>query len=149
MKRIAADISGGCQCGAVRYHARAMLDNAHICHCRMCQKAVGNVFAAMVAAPRDALTWTRGTPAGFLSSDQVTRGYCRDCGTPLFYDFMGGDRVNLTIGSLDHPDRFRPRIQSSVEGRMPWFGDLCSLPESGTTDDDMPDKVAAIRLSNR
>lgn len=48
-----------------------MLDNAHLCHCRMCQKAVGWLFAALVAAPNDALAFTRGDPATFLSSDRV------------------------------------------------------------------------------
>ena len=52
MKRYAMEVSGGCQCGAVRYHATEMLDNSHICHCRMCQKAAGNIFIALVAAPR-------------------------------------------------------------------------------------------------
>ena len=40
MKRYDFLATGGCQCGAVRYRATAMLDNAHVCHCRMCQKAV-------------------------------------------------------------------------------------------------------------
>jgi hypothetical protein len=60
-----------------------MLDNAHLCHCRMCQKALGNVFAALVAAPRDGLSWTRGEPKRFFSSEHVARGFCGDCGTPL------------------------------------------------------------------
>ena len=90
------EASGGCQCGAVRYHVTAMMDNAHVCHCRMCQKAVGGPFASLAAAPRAALTWTRGTPAVFHSSAQVARGFCRDCGTPLFYDYLGGKTVNLT-----------------------------------------------------
>ena len=68
MERIDLTVTGGCQCGAVRYRATQMLDNAHLCHCRMCQKAVGNLFAALVAAPNDALEWTRGTPAAFRSS---------------------------------------------------------------------------------
>ncbi|RYI08877.1 MAG: GFA family protein, partial [Acetobacteraceae bacterium] len=86
MDRYKMEVSGGCQCGAVRYHATEMFDNSHICHCRMCQKAVGNIFAALVAAPREAITWTRGEPSRFRSSDHVDRGFCSQCGTPLFYD---------------------------------------------------------------
>ena len=58
---------GGCQCGAVRFRAGRLTDNAHICHCRMCQKAVGNFFAALVGAPKEAVTWTRGKPSVFRS----------------------------------------------------------------------------------
>ena len=39
--------TGGCQCGAVRYAAYAPLNHSHFWHCRMCQKAVGNLFAAL------------------------------------------------------------------------------------------------------
>jgi hypothetical protein len=63
--------SGGCQCGAIRFSTIELIDNAHICHCRMCQKAVGNYFAALVSAPKDKLKWTRGKAARFKSSGDV------------------------------------------------------------------------------
>ncbi|AHE56962.1 hypothetical protein NX02_26865 [Sphingomonas sanxanigenens DSM 19645 = NX02] len=125
-----------------------MLDNAHICHCRMCQKAVGGPFAALVAAPRDALVWTRGVPAEFMSSDHVARGFCAACGTPLFYDYRSGERINLTIGSLDTPQIFPPKRQMGLEARMPWHDRLCSLEEVGTTEETMAEAAAAIRASN-
>jgi hypothetical protein len=149
MKRIETEISGGCQCGAVRYHATEMVDNAHICHCRMCQKAVGNLFAALVAAPRDALTWTRGTPAVFKSSAHVARGFCANCGTPLFYDYVAGERVNLTMGSLDHPEQFLPQEQFGIEARVGWFGRLSTLHDAGTTEDTMAGPALQIKATNR
>ncbi|MGF7150613.1 hypothetical protein FHS96_004271 [Sphingomonas zeicaulis] len=148
MQRIEIEVSGGCQCGAVRYRAGAMLDNAHICHCRMCQKAVGGLFAALVAAPRDALVWTRGAPAEFMSSEHVARGFCAACGTPLFYDYRPGKRINLTIGSLDTPQLFPPKQQMGLEARMPWYEGLCGLEEVGTTEDNMAEAAAGIRASN-
>ena len=149
MDAIAMEVSGGCQCGAVRYHATAMLDNAHICHCRMCQKAVGNFFAALVAAPNDALTWTRGKPAVFFSSANVQRGFCAQCGTPLFYKDVTGTRTNLTIGSMDEPERFEPHHQDGTESRMPWFGNLDEIESQSTTEQDSEVWAAAIKASSR
>lgn len=150
MDRIEVEVTGGCQCGAVRYRATAMLDNAHLCHCRMCQKAVGNLFAALVAAPRDALAWTRGTPARFRSSAHVDRGFCAACGTPLFYDNTEGGRVNLTIGSIDAPARFPPKGHTGTEARMPWFADLLGLVDHGpTAGADRGAWAAAIAASSR
>ena len=151
MDRYAIDVSGGCQCGAVRYHATEMLDNSHICHCRMCQKAMGNIFAALVAAPREALVWTRGDPARFASSEHVERGFCRDCGTPLFYEDVRGSRINLTIGSLDHPELFPPHVNDGNEARMPWFDTLPGLKHGGQTGTNGTDDAAwaeAIKSSN-
>jgi hypothetical protein len=114
----------------------------------MCQKAVGNVFAALVAAPRDALTWTRGEPKRFFSSEHVARGFCGDCGTPLFYDAVAGDRVNLTIGSLDEPLRFPPKGQVGIEARLGWFEQLTEVPDYGATETNMPELAEAIKASN-
>jgi hypothetical protein len=141
--------SGGCQCGAVRYHATAFLDSSHICHCRMCQKAVGNFFAALVGIPRDAFQWTRGAPTVFKSSDPVIRGFCGACGTPLLYDYAGSKHLNVTVGSLDNPAAFPPRVQFGKEARMPWFGEICALPDEGTTEDTMAQYLHDIRSSNR
>lgn len=150
MRRIETEASGGCQCGAVRYHTTAMLDNSHLCHCRMCQKAVGNLFAALVAAPSDALTWTRGAPATFRSSEHVERGFCSACGTPLFYHDVNSGRINLTVGSLDQPSLFPPRVQLGIEARMPWFDGLPALPSSGETGaGDRAAWALAIAQSNR
>lgn len=143
-------VTGGCQCGAVRYRATAMLQgSAHICHCRMCQKAVGGPFAAFVAAPNDAFEWTAGTPASFRSSSEALRGFCADCGTPLFYLGEGAEHINVTIASLDDPAAFPPEAQVGTESRLPWFATLPGLRDLGETAADDPawrDRVAA---SNR
>jgi len=150
MRRIDIRVSGGCQCGAIRYRATAMLDNAHLCHCRMCQKAVGGIFAALVAAPKDAFTITRGKPAVFRSSEHVERGFCAACGTPLYHNDVTASRINLTIGSLDDPSIFPPHSNTGIEGRVPWFADLVRIEDYGTTEGDGREHWAtAIRRSNR
>jgi hypothetical protein len=147
MDRIETEASGGCQCGAVRWHITAVLDTSHICHCRMCQKAAGNFFIALIGVPRDAITWTRGEPATFASSDKASRGFCRDCGTPLTYDYHESKHINLTTGSFDEPARFQPRVQFGLEGRLPAFADL-PITAEGTTEETMSEYVAAIRATN-
>ena len=146
-ERLDVDASGGCQCGAVRWHVTAVLDSSHICHCRMCQKAAGNFFIALIGVPRDAITWTRGAPATFASSDKAARGFCRDCGTPLSYDYADSRHINLTTGSFDDPASFAPKVQFGLEGRLACFAGL-PLKEEGTTDETMSDLVGAIRASN-
>jgi hypothetical protein len=148
LPRIPMTVTGGCQCGAVRYRTTALTDNAHICHCRMCQKAVGNLFAALVGTPNDELVWTRGQPATFASSDHAERGFCTQCGTPLFYRGKDSPRTGLTIGSLDDPSVAPPRLQVGMEGRLPVMDALCTLPDYGTTEAEMPEEAAAIAASN-
>jgi hypothetical protein len=143
-------ITGGCQCGAVRFCTSELIDNAHICHCRMCQKAVGNFFAALVSAPKAKLTWTRGTPARFRSSGDVDRGFCARCGTPLFFDPVHSQDVGLCIGAFDAPQLIKPISQDSIESRMPWFSEIAQISDSGTSEElDGAERVEAVRNSNR
>ncbi len=121
----AADFTGGCQCGAVRFAVSGLLGRASICHCRMCQKAFGSFYGPLVAAP--GLTWTRGAPAHFQSSNRARRGFCRDCGTPLTFEPDDGP-VELAIGAFDAPARVPPTIQHDLEARLPWLDELEALP---------------------
>lgn len=132
--------SGGCQCGAVRYRASGALGYPHVCHCRMCQKAAGNYFLPLAGVARADFVLTRGEPKWFHSSDLVRRGFCGDCGTPLFYDVPGAEFINITLGSLDDPQSVKPVAQSNMASRMRWFHDLDGLPvepeaESSTRED--------------
>jgi hypothetical protein len=67
-------LTGGCQCGAVRYALFARPERVGVCHCRMCQKAVGGPFFAWAAVPETDLAWTRGAPALFASSSAPNAG---------------------------------------------------------------------------
>jgi len=124
-----APFAGGCQCGAVRYRVNGALTNAHICHCRMCQKAAGNLFMPLANAQNAEFEVTRGEISWFASSDPVRRGFCRDCGTPLIYKTLGARHLNVTIGSLDDPATCKPATQDGVESRIEWFAEIARLPE--------------------
>ena len=95
-------LSGGCQCGAVRFRVDGAPGRASICWCRMCQKAFGGPFGALVTVAVDQLAWTRGGRATFQSSDAIRRGFCADCGTPLTYEYSA-ERIDLSVFAFDDP----------------------------------------------
>lgn len=130
-------MTGGCQCGAVRYRLAKTPDKACICFCRMCQKASGNYFAAHASSTDADLTWTKGTLATFRSSEAAERGFCRDCGTPLTYKMRGSNSISVTSGSLDDPNIAPPSIAFGIEGRPAWFDGICKL-DGPRTEDDIP-----------
>ncbi|WP_041375547.1 GFA family protein [Polymorphum gilvum] len=125
--------SGGCQCGAVRFRVEGPLGQASICHCRMCQKAFGAFYAPLVSVRAGTLAWTRGEPARFRSSNHVSRGFCRACGTPLTYEAPDG--VALAIGAFDHPEAIAPAIQYGVEAKLSYTDTLHALPVRRTEED--------------
>jgi hypothetical protein len=127
--------SGGCQCGAVRFRANAPLGKADFCHCRMCQKAFGSAGAALVSVSISRLIWTRGKPSEFRSSAIVARGFCGQCGTPLYMREDGDSNFDMAVGAFDEPGKIGPfNSQVGVESRLPWFETLHMLPEAMTED---------------
>lgn len=142
--------TGGCQCGAVRYAFYAPLENSHVCHCRMCQRATGGLFAALVGAKKADFAWTKGEPGVFASSNLATRAYCRDCGTPLSFSYnLPEARFYVTTGSLDHPEAVPAIIQYGIEGRIPWVKFCEDVPEEKTGDDPKAAAFFATMKSNQ
>jgi hypothetical protein len=144
--------TGGCQCGAVRYAITEPFENPHICHCRMCQKAFGNYFAALVGVKKSGLRWTRGQAEFYRSSEIVQRGFCRDCGTPLSFAYDHSERIAVSIGSLDHPEAVTPAHQYGIEAQLPAFEMLHRLPGTRTEDDipaEMMEKLKSRQHPDR
>jgi hypothetical protein len=138
-------MTGGCQCGAVRYALMSEPTHASICHCRMCQKAFGNYFAALTGVPPADLVWTKGEASTFRSSEAAERGFCRGCGTPLTFRYVARDRICVSIGSLDEPGRVTPEIQYGLESRLPSFEMLHTLPGQRTDDYATPAELAKMK----
>ncbi len=132
-------LTGGCQCGAVRFRIEG-LGRPSICHCRMCQKAFGAFFGPLVTA--HGLSWTRGEPKRFQSSNRVQRGFCAECGTPLTYEYEGG--VEVAIGALDQPTAAAPQIQLNAADKLAFVDTLHALPWRGSGEDA---DAEAFRLS--
>jgi hypothetical protein len=139
-----AVLTGGCQCGAGRYALGGDPTSVEVCYCRMCQKALGNVFAPFASVRVAQFAWTRGEPAVFQSSSVAERGFCAACGTPLFFHWLGSDHISVTIGSLDQPATIAPRLQYGIESRLPWLDRLADLPGTRTEDDQPPERRAAF-----
>lgn len=128
--------TGGCQCGAVRYAFYAPLEKPHVCHCRMCQRATGGLFAALAGGQPENFAWTRGAPAFFASSNLAQRGFCAACGTPLSFQYeYTGARMFTTIGSLDRPEDATIVKQYGVESRLPWVKFCEDVPVEKTGED--------------
>ena len=121
-------MTGGCQCGRVRYSAQVVDDDAILCHCRMCQHASGNVSLALKTVSAADVTWER-EPDEYASSAIARRGYCRECGTSLTFRYVAGtDKIDLTVGSFDHPAWFKPSSHFGTESIHEAWLDTGALP---------------------
>src|ERR1700677_1632948 len=132
-------LTGGCQCGAVRFALSAAPVKVSIGHCRMCQKASGAPFASLADIERSDFAWTRGKPSAFRSSSIAERDFCGDWGTPLSFPRLRGPRLEIMTGAFDRPDRMVPAQQFGTESRLGWVVAIANLPSQTTLQKYGPD----------
>ncbi len=96
-------ISGSCACGKVGYQINGDLRPVIACHCHTCRKTMGHFMAATAVNLENIditgvehITWYR-------SSQYAKRGFCRHCGSSLFWQHDGSNQISISAGSLDEP----------------------------------------------
>ncbi len=97
--------SGQCLCGVVTYTAEAIDTEVHSCHCSMCRRWSGGPgFAASVGKVE--FTGEENI-ARFDSSAWAERGFCKTCGTNLFYRLKETDHYIMCMGTFDDQAQFK------------------------------------------
>lgn len=126
-------VEGRCQCGAVRYRVAAPAEAMYHCHCTMCRRLHGTVFATYAIVGREHLTVLQGADAleTFKSSDAVHRRRCRHCGCQILIDVdTKPGTIWYTPGTLDghpgHPKALEKHI--FVASKVPWYEIADDLP---------------------
>lgn len=125
----AETLSGGCQCGGVRYVARGRPAMVALCHCTMCRRAHAAPMVAWAMFEEAQVEFVEGPPAKFASSPGARRGFCGHCGTQICFtaDFLPG-LIDVTVGSLDDPERLPPELHYWDAERLPWVQVADGLP---------------------
>jgi len=124
---------GGCLCGNVRFESNDPPFRVGYCHCRMCQKSLGNIFGTSAFFKHSHFRFTQGEPTWFQSSDKVTRGFCARCGSPIAYQHQDCEHVAIWLGTLDHPEGFEPQVHWYSDTKLPWVDIQEDLPDATTT----------------
>jgi hypothetical protein len=125
-------IRGSCLCSSVRYEVRGPLGPASHCHCSMCRKAHGAAFGTYARVQKADFLLVSGAEdiASYQSSPEVTRTFCRRCGSTL--QFIRATRPNtfaLALGTLDDDPGVRPSMHIHIESKVPWLDINDGLPQ--------------------
>ena len=96
-------IKGQCLCGGVSFEV-TKTGAIDVCHCRICQRWTGGVFIEMDVEDTDLHFTSERTLAWYDSSDWARRGFCKTCGSSLFYRMkQAGASWSVLAGTLDLP----------------------------------------------
>lgn len=114
------DHSGSCLCGAVRVAAKSKSNSIGACHCTMCQKwGSGPLFAAECEG---AVNFEGAEHISvFNSSEWAERGFCKKCGTHLFYRLKQKGHYAVPVGLFEGSDQWRLAEQIFIDQKPSFY----------------------------
>ncbi|MFO0996599.1 MAG: GFA family protein [Alphaproteobacteria bacterium] len=127
-------VRGHCQCGAVRFRITKPAVRTYHCHCSMCRRCHGTMFATYALAPRDGLVIESGRDnlATFASSKGNNRRFCKTCGCQVFIDVDSKPDLVWTMpGIMDGHPGHPPTMESHiyVDSKVDWYDIHGPLPQ--------------------
>ena len=126
-------MTGGCQCGAVRYRISAPPIALYVCHCLECRRQSASAFGMSLIVPRKGYALTAGDPRHWSrrtdSGRQLDCWFCADCGTRLYHAWPEDDAtVSVKAGTLDQPVDMGRAIHIWTDRHLPGL-DMNGLAE--------------------
>lgn len=114
-------LTGSCLCGAVSYEVNGPARPVIACHCRQCRKQSGHYVAATQVNNRDLVVTGAENLTWFQASEKARRGFCKICGSQLFWKPVSGDRLSIFAGTLDAPTGLTVNAHIFVEDKGDYY----------------------------
>jgi hypothetical protein len=113
-------MTGRCLCGSVKFTAAKVEIDHHVCHCGMCRRWSGG--AGFFGARAMDVTFAHDEElAVYASSNWAARGFCKACGTPLYYFLKPTGAYMMNVGTFDDPAQFRLVREIFIDKKPPGF----------------------------
>jgi len=145
-------LTGGCQCGAIRYQLTEKPLTFYLCHCKDCQKQSSSAFGLSLWSSQRGFELLSGSLAVFHTAGESGQGkhcaFCNQCGTRIYHcSDDSDDHYSIKAGSLDSLWGIKPIAHIWVRSAQPWaISDKDILPRFET---EPPDDTTLISLWNR
>jgi hypothetical protein len=121
--------SGSCLCGTVRFTINGPLREVVFCHCGQCRKQSGLYFASTNAQDADIVMEGADEVTWYQSSEKASRGFCKHCGSALFWKYEGLTHTSIQAGALDKPTHLKPGYHIFCEDKGDFYEISDGLPQ--------------------
>jgi hypothetical protein len=138
-------LSGGCQCGALRYEIRAEPTTLYACHCTECQRQSASAFSLSMVVPRQSVVITSGTPKVWRRLHESGRVidcvFCGDCGARIYHEPERNPAVTIVKpGTLDDTSWLYPVGHIWTGSAQRWPG----IPKDTVNYDKQPPEMSRL-----
>ncbi len=135
------DRTGSCLCGKVKFEVKLISAEVHVCHCNICQKwAGGPAFAIQCNGGwtidgEENVTW-------YASSEWANRGFCKTCGTHLFFKTKDDSYYGVT-GLIDNKSDLKINEHIFVDKKPDYYDFVDDSPR--LTEQEFFEKIGAAQ----
>ena len=120
----ALPLTGGCQCGKIRYSLRAKPLVFYLCHCTECQRHTSSAFGESLRFKREDMD----VDAGLVSVSRMSESgkqrqgwFCPDCGVRIWHGTAGSAEINIKAGTLDDTSWLVPAGHIWCSSKQPFM----------------------------
>ncbi|MEO3431929.1 GFA family protein [Inquilinus sp. CAU 1745] len=133
-------LTGGCQCGAIRYALDRPPQEIYVCHCRECRKQSASAFGISVMVRSVDLRLLQGTLRRWSRPTDSGRTlacfFCAECGSRVWHgDPEQAEEISIKGGSLDEPVDLSDAIHIWTSRKLPGV----IIPEGSRRHEEEPD----------
>ena len=114
------DCSGACLCGSVKVEVKGAKKDMGTCHCNMCRKWGGGPLFAVECGTEVTLSGEDSVSI-YDSSDWAVRGFCKSCGTHLFYRLKESGQYHMSLGIFENANEFSFHHQIFIDEKPAYF----------------------------
>ena len=112
--------TGSCLCGKIKLTAREVSKHVGACHCGMCRKWGGGPLMA-VDCGTDVSFEGKENISVFDSSAWAERGFCKQCGSHLFYRIKANQQYMVPAGLFDDDQSFEFSRQVFIDNKPDFY----------------------------
>ena len=113
--------SGSCLCGKIRIAVKGIKRNVGACHCGTCRKWGGGPLMA-VDCGTDVSFEGEEYLSVYNSSEWAERGFCKECGSHLFYRLKGAQQYMMPVGLFPEVGSFVFDHQVFIDEKPSYYG---------------------------
>ncbi|MFT2110062.1 GFA family protein [Marinomonas sp. 2405UD68-3] len=125
-------MKASCLCGLVQMEIKSPFISSSYCHCGQCRKSHGAGSVAYGVCLKNDIEWISGKKKVrcFESSEKVKRGFCKECGSNLYYynkDYPS--HLDIPLAILDDKSTIQPECHIYVSSKADWYSINDELPQ--------------------
>ena len=113
-------VSGRCLCGAVKFTADVAKRDVDVCHCSMCRRWTAGPFMGLMHEGEVVFDGAESIGV-YKSSEWGERGFCKHCGTPLFWRLSGSNTYSFSAGALDDQTGLKLTMEIFIDEKPAFY----------------------------